>query len=64
MDTALATGNIFHKWKEQSRVGIYLGKSPVHARNVALVLNLETGHISPQFHVKFNPGFHTVKDNA
>ena len=63
LDNALATGNIFHKWKERSRVGIYLGKSPVHAKNVALVLNMETGHVSPQFHVKFDPSFHTVKEN-
>ena len=63
LDNALATGYIFHKWKEYSRVGIYLGKSPVHAKNVALVLSMETGHVSPQFHVKFDPSFHTVKEN-
>jgi hypothetical protein len=26
-----------------------------HARSVALVLNLKTGHPSPQFHVTFDP---------
>ena len=26
----------FHKWKSRSNVGIYFGKSPLHARNVAL----------------------------
>jgi hypothetical protein len=30
-----------------------------HARSAALVLNMETG--SPQFHVKFDPKFETVK---
>jgi len=37
--------------------GNYLGRSPQHARLVALVLNLTTGHISPQFHIKFDPSF-------
>jgi hypothetical protein len=26
-----------------------------------MVLNLTTGHVSPQFHVKFNPKFQTVR---
>ena len=34
--------------------------SQQHARSVALVLNLETGHVSPQFHVKFDSKFETV----
>ena len=38
---------IHHKWRERSRVGIYLGRSPQHARQVALVLNLNTGRVSP-----------------
>ncbi|KAI2513037.1 hypothetical protein MHU86_1328 [Fragilaria crotonensis] len=32
-----------------------------HARSVALVLNLKTGHVSPQFHVTFDPKFETVR---
>jgi hypothetical protein len=30
LDSTLQKGNIFHKWKQQSRVGIYLGQSPQH----------------------------------
>ena len=56
------TANIFHKWKERSTVGIYLGRSPQHAREIALVLNLETGLVSPQFHVKIDSTFKTLKD--
>jgi len=52
----------YHKWKERANVGIYLGRSPQHQRNVALVLNLSTGHVSPQFHVSFDPTFETIKD--
>lgn len=57
----LQTGQIFNKWKERSRVGVYLGPSPLHGRNVALVLNMETGHVSPQFHVSFDTSFHIVQ---
>ena len=63
LDEALQQGNIFHKWKERSRVGIYLGRSPNHARNVALVLNIRNGLVSPQFHVQHDNQFDTVKDN-
>ena len=51
MDENLQTGKPFNKWKQCARVGIYLGQSPIHNRNVVLVLNQNTGHVSPQFHV-------------
>jgi hypothetical protein len=63
LDSALQTTNIHHKWKQRSHVGIYVGQSPQHARNVALVLDRQTGYVSPQFHVKFDPSFHTVADD-
>jgi len=60
LDGPLQTaGGIQHKWKERSRVGVYLGTSASHNRNVALVLSLESGLVSPQFHVKHDPSFHT-----
>ena len=39
---------------------MYLGQSSIPNRNVALVLNVHTGYVSPQFHVKFNETFRTV----
>ena len=45
---------------QRARLGIYLGPSPSHARTVALILNPRTGHVSPQFHVKFDDFFETV----
>ena len=48
------------KWEPRARVGIYLGRSPAHASNVALVLNPKTGLVSPQFHVVFDDDFTTV----
>ena len=51
---------IQNKWKPRSRVGIYLGRSPIHGRNVALVLNNATGLVSAQFHVDFDESFQTL----
>ena len=63
LDNDLQNGKPYHKWRERSRIGIYLGRSPHHARNVALVLDRETGLVSPQFHVTFDSTFSSVKDN-
>ena len=60
LDNKLQHNAPFHKWKERSRVGIYLGQSPAHGKNVALVLDRRTGLVSPQFHVKYDPSFHSV----
>ena len=48
------------KWEPRSRLGIFVGYSPVHARSVALVLNPSSGYISPQFHTIFDDTFSTV----
>ena len=55
------TSGIHPKWDARSRAGIYLGQSPIHNRNVALVINIHTGYVSPQFHIKFDETFHTVR---
>ena len=54
---------IYNKWKPRSKVGIYLGRSPMHGRNVALILNSTTGLVSAQFHVDFDEGFQTLEKN-
>jgi hypothetical protein len=46
----------------RTRVGIYVGHSPQHAGNVALILNPQTGCTSPQDHVVFEDNFTTVND--
>ena len=63
LDEQLQSGRPYQKWRQRARVGIYLGQSPIHNRNVALVLHRNMGHMSPQFHVKFDPSFHTVKQD-
>ena len=51
----------FHKWSQRSRAGIYLGRSPQHGRNVALVMDRDSALMSPQFHVAHDANFDTVK---
>jgi hypothetical protein len=60
LDPSLQDGKKVPKWKPRSRRGLFLGFSPDHSTKVALVLNLQTGHISPQFHVLFDEKFTTV----
>jgi hypothetical protein len=59
-NSSVANGNYIPKWDNICRLGINLGPSPRHARNVYLVLNLTTGLSSPQFHVKHDELFETV----
>ena len=53
-----------HIWKERSRIGIYLGRSRDHARNVALVLDQTTGFVSLHYHVQFDRAFDTVQEKS
>ena len=61
LQNELASGNTLLKWSPRSRLGLNLGQLPNHARNVYLVLNLTTGLVSPQFHVKFDDLFETTR---
>ena len=60
LDDSLASGKSIPKWETRPRTGIYLGNSLFHARSVALVLNLNTGNVSPQFHVRVDDNFVTT----
>jgi hypothetical protein len=66
LDSNLQQGKGYskRKWTERARVGLYLGPSPQHSRSVHLVLNLETGLVSPQFHVAFDDHFETTRRGA
>ena len=63
LDPKLADGKTLPRWEPRSRLGLYLGPSPLHSTSVALVLNLKTRRISPQYHVVFDDRFHTVNPN-
>ncbi len=57
LSNALASGKSIPKWSPRARIGLNLGPSPMHARNVYLVLNLHTGLVSPQHHCCFDNFF-------
>jgi hypothetical protein len=47
----------------QARLGLNLGPSPAHARNVYMVLNLMTVCVSPQYHCWFTDFFEMTCHN-
>jgi hypothetical protein len=61
LDKKMQSGFKEGKWKTRARVAVYLGNSPQHARSVGLVLSLTTGLASPQYHVKYDETFETVR---
>ena len=63
LDNALADGKKLPRWKPRSSRYVFVGMSSKHASTVPLVLNLETGAISPQFHIVFDDWFTTVATN-
>ncbi|KAL7483005.1 LOW QUALITY PROTEIN: hypothetical protein ACHAW6_008651 [Cyclotella cf. meneghiniana] len=63
LNNVLAAGGKIPKWSPQSRLGINLGPSPCHACNVNLVLNLDTGLVSPQFHCWDDDFFKAISNN-
>jgi hypothetical protein len=54
LDASLQDGKKIPKWNPQTHLGLFLGFSNLHLSQVPLVLNVATGHISPQFHVIFD----------
>jgi hypothetical protein len=60
LDPTLQDGRKLPKWRPRSRRGQFVGWSPLHSSKVALIRNLTTGRISPQFHVIFDNWFETV----
>ena len=52
----------FHKWKDRARLGMYLGRSPLHPNNISLVMDIEKGYVSPQFHCTHDKAFSTVRN--
>jgi Integrase core domain. len=60
LDPTLQQGKKLPRWQPRSRRGVFVGYSRFHSSDVPLVLNLQTGSISPQFHVVFDDSFSTV----
>ena len=59
----LQDGHRLPKWNKRSRLGMYLGCSASHSYTVGLVMNFETGFISPQYHVIWDERFTSVQGN-
>ena len=51
LDPQLQEGNYLPKFSARSHCGMYVGSSSQHADTIGRILNLQTGHVSPQFHV-------------
>ena len=64
LEKRIADGNKIPKWSSRSNRQLYLGVSDKHAGTVPLVLNLETGKITPQFHVVVDDWFATVETDS
>ena len=60
LDSRLQAKQAVNSWAPQARLGVNLGPSPRHARNVTMVLSLSTGLVSPQYHVKHDEFFETI----
>jgi hypothetical protein len=60
LDAALQNGHKIPKWSPRARLGLFLGFSDLHSSQVPLVLNVQTGKISPKYHVIFDNKFETV----
>ena len=56
----LKDGQKIPKWEPRSKRGQFVGHSPLHASTVGLVRNLQTGSITPQFHLVYDDYFETV----
>jgi hypothetical protein len=64
LQNSLQSQHSHNKWTDRSRVGIFLGHFPNHASSVPLVLNTQTGLVSPQFHCIYDDAFVTSKRDA
>ena len=64
LDPKLQDGKKLPKWERRSRRAIYLGNSKDHGSTVSLVLNIETGKVSPQYHLVFDDDFSTIHSDG
>lgn len=64
LDKEIADGKKIPKWRPRSQRMMFVGFSPHHASCVPMVLNPQTGTITPQFHVVFDDWFDTVTTNV
>jgi len=56
----LREGGHVPKWEPRSKRGQFVGYSPLYASNVGMIRNLNTGYVSPQFHMIHDDFFETM----
>ena len=61
LQEALQSLHAHNKWTDRARVRIFLCHSPHHVTDIPLILNTQTGLVSPQFHLIYDDDFDTVK---
>ena len=60
LNSTLSDGKKLPRWQPRSGRHVYVGQSRDHHRSIPLVLSLDSGNISPQYHVVFDDWFSTV----
>ena len=63
LDSALSGGRKIPRWSPRSSRCMYVGQSLKQGHAIPLVLNLDTGAITAQYHVVFDDHFQTVEAN-
>ena len=63
LDPRLQDGKKLPKWAPRSRLGRFLRYSTSHSSTVSLILNLQIGSISPQYHLVHDYWFSTVSNS-
>jgi hypothetical protein len=60
LNSCISGGKKIPQWEARLERSMYMGMSDWHSSTVPLVLNLESGAITPPFHVTFDDWFATV----
>ena len=60
LNPQLQDGKKIPKWVVRSRRGQFVGVSPEHSTSIGRIRGLDSGHISPQFHIVYDDHFSTV----
>ena len=63
LDPKLHDGHKIPKWNPRARRGQYLGVSPSHSTLVGRILNVNSGYVSPQYHVVYDDLFTSVPNS-
>jgi hypothetical protein len=50
------------KWEQRERIGVYSGQSMQYAHTIMLVLSLQSGNFSPQYHCQIDDSFASVME--